>query len=390
MGLGAGLFLSITAQAAQGQPPLHHTPSATCANCHQQIYDQWAGSMHANSTALNDPIHGAFYQMLMGSPHEEGLKAKNGKFPVCLQCHAPNAARDGKTKLDTMPAYAEGVNCVVCHTMTKAKGPIANAQLGAKAYEFSSDSLQGPSGSFSGSNLAVSPGSNGAMMVNPFPHQAQSELFRSSDLCLGCHDTRNNGKGVPVCATGPEVVKSGNTVTCQSCHMPMVDGVANHSMVGGHDPNMVKRGVVFALQGEKGKATVQLKNTLPHNLPTGAPFRNMTIRVTAFNAQGQPVWRNFKKNIFKEDPKSVMMLYLVGKDGKPAPPPKASQIAKDTRLKPGESRDIVYEIPVAGATRVRAELYYDLLPPPMKKKFDKMIPAPLKQSALVAFAEANL
>lgn len=392
--LGFGLLASASVQADGERPPLHHVPSDVCGSCHMEIYKQWSGSMHSNSTALRDPIHGAFYQMLMGSPVEEDVKSKKGSYPFCLQCHAPNAARDGKTKLDAMPAYAEGVNCVACHTMKKAKGPKANSQLGAKAYEFSDMALQGPNGGYAGMNPVVSPGHDGSLASNPFQHEAQSELFRSSDLCLGCHETRNNGKGLPLCSTGPELVASGNTVTCQSCHMPMMNGFSNHTMSGGHDPNMVRRGMTFVLNAAKtetgGEATVRIKNLLAHNLPTGAPFRNLVVKVTALNAQGQPVWTNFKQNAFKEDGKSVMMLYLAGDDGKPAPPPKATKIAKDTRLKPNESREIVYHIPVPGVAKVRAELYYDLLTPPFKKKFAKKIPASLRTPAVVARAEAVL
>lgn len=75
--------------------------------------------MHAQSTALKDPIHATFYKIVVGSPTEEGVKHKaSGKYPICLQCHAPNAAIDKKTKLDAKTAYGEGVNCVACHTLT--------------------------------------------------------------------------------------------------------------------------------------------------------------------------------------------------------------------------------------------------------------------------------
>ncbi|MBF0194699.1 MAG: cytochrome c family protein [Magnetococcales bacterium] len=376
-------------QAGNNKPMLHHVPSADCGSCHTEIYRQWAGSMHGNSTALKDPIHGAMYKSLMGSPTKEGVKSKKGTYPVCLQCHAPNAARDGKTKLDTMAAYSEGVNCVACHTMKKALGPKANSRLGAKAFEFSETALQGPGGSFSGSQQVKVPGGEGVEMVNPFPHEARSNLFRSSDLCLGCHESRKNGKGVPVCSTGPEVMHSGNTVTCQSCHMPVVNGAADHSMAGGHDPAMVKRGVIFTVSADNNRAVVNIKNTLAHNLPTGAPFRNMVVKLIAFDAKGKQIWSNYKKSAFKEDKKSVMMLFLVGKDGKPVPPPKATNIGRDTRLKPGESRDFVYHIPVKGVAKVRAELFYDLLPPPVKKMLAKKVPANLLKPSLIAIAEAN-
>ncbi len=90
-----------------------------------------------------------FYKKVVGSPTEEDVKHKaSGKYPVCLQCHAPNAARDKTTKLDAKPAYSEGVNCVACHTLTNFKGiqgPEGKLQLGLKSYD-AADKLQAPSG----------------------------------------------------------------------------------------------------------------------------------------------------------------------------------------------------------------------------------------------------
>ncbi|MBF0448903.1 MAG: cytochrome c family protein [Magnetococcales bacterium] len=394
VGFGTTLLYATAAQSAKEETPLHHVSSSACGSCHQKIYKQWSGSMHANSTAIKDPIHGSFYQMLVGDPTQEGLTTKDGKYPNCLQCHAPNAARDQKTKLDEMAAYSEGVNCVACHTIRHAKGPIANSQLGAQSYDYSTTALQGPNGAFSGSRPAKAPGGNGSTLDNPFAHEAQSSLFRSSELCLGCHESRNNGKGIPVCATGPEVVKSGNTVTCQSCHMPVVDGVVDHFMAGGHSPEMVKRGLSFSISGVSSKtgaqATVHLKNHLAHNLPTGAPFRNLFITVVAYDAKGETVWSNYKTSPFAEDTKSVLMLFLVDDDGKPVPPPMATKIAQDSRLTANESRDIVYDIPVLGVAKIRAEIRYDLLPPALKNKFAKTIPESLREPALIAIAETGL
>ena len=105
--------------------------------------------MHAKSTALTDPIHATFYKQVVGSPTEENVMHKaSGKYPVCLQCHAPNAAKDKTTKLDAMAAYSEGVNCVACHTLKSykgIKGADGKLMLGLKSYEIS-DQLQAPAG----------------------------------------------------------------------------------------------------------------------------------------------------------------------------------------------------------------------------------------------------
>ncbi|MCP5306799.1 MAG: cytochrome c family protein, partial [Chromatiaceae bacterium] len=107
---------------------VNNVSSEVCQNCHKEIYQQWKDSMHANSTAINDPIHGTFYKMVVGDPTQDGVKMKNGNYPVCLQCHAPNAALEKATKLDAKVSYQEGVNCVACHAIKAFKG--INAPIG--------------------------------------------------------------------------------------------------------------------------------------------------------------------------------------------------------------------------------------------------------------------
>ncbi|MBF0187623.1 MAG: cytochrome c family protein [Magnetococcales bacterium] len=392
------MIWTLPVQAGKKQP-LHHLSATSCGECHQEIYAQWKSSMHAKSTALEDPIHAAFYGMMVGNPKKEGEKHKiSGKFPVCLNCHAPNAARDGTTKLDASTAYSEGVTCVTCHTMESYKGihgKDGKMQLGAKAYTFSSHRLQGPNGAFKGANPTESPGSSSSEpTVNPFPHAANPRLFKSSDACLGCHDQRKNPNGVPLCSTGPELVASGNSITCQSCHMPISGGFADHTMGGGHTPAMLKRGIVFDLTAKAAEAGVEtrirMKNNLPHNYPTGAPFRNVFIVLTAMDAKGEVLWKNFTNSPFTEDKKGILMLKLADDAGKPAPPPKATKIAGDSRLKPGEERSIAYMIPVNGVAKIRAELRYALLTPPLVKKFAAKLPDEAKGTTLVAQSEVVL
>lgn len=360
-----------------------HVESHECGECHEEIYEQWKGSMHAKSTALEDPIHGTFYRAVVGDPSAEGVR-QGDKYPVCLQCHAPAAAKDLKTKLDAKPAYREGVNCVACHSLTKYKGvqaPNGGLQLGMKAYEFSDTSLQGPRGEYKKHGNFGSKG-----IVN------SPELSKTSAACLGCHDQRPNANNVPLCATGPEVDKAGGSTTCQTCHMPTVDGLADHSMMGGHSPEMVGRGVVITLDtktiGGEIDTTVNVRNLLPHNFPTGAPFRNFYIKVNALNAKGKKVWTSTADHPLKDD-QLAMMMYKLGDKGQPAPPPKATVVLGDSRLKPNETRRLHYRIPADGVARVEAVGYYDLLLPPIKEKFGAQIPRELRKAHAVARAEVK-
>ena len=128
--------LGVAGSVQAGDESIHHISSEVCKTCHKETYKQWKGSMHANSTALKDPIHATFYKKVVGDPTKEGVTTKNGKFPVCLQCHAPNAAKDKTTKLDAKPAYSEGVNCIACHTLKKYNGidaPNGKLQLGLES-----------------------------------------------------------------------------------------------------------------------------------------------------------------------------------------------------------------------------------------------------------------
>jgi len=406
--------------------PIHQISAVECKKCHAEIYNQWKGSMHAQSTALKDPIHGAFYKNVMGDPLVEGLKSKKGKYPVCLQCHAPNAAQDGKTKLDTMPAYSEGVNCVVCHRLKKFKGtkkPNGKLQLGIKAYEVA-QVCQGPSGfmwkSAEEAAAAVKSKDNPhTSQVNmalgnyqkPFvsadegvdldtevslniPIESNPGLLKTSAACLGCHDQRRNSHGVSLCQTGTEYTQGKSYVTCQSCHMPVGGGFANHSMGGGHDLSMLRRAVVFELdikkEGDTIKTSVLLKNTQPHNMPTGAPFRNMVLKVSAYGKDGNKIWQNYEKHPVKEDPQSYFVYVLLDGDGKSTTPPKAKSPGKDTRLKPYEKRTLNYEIPAKDVFLVRAELHYNLLWPGLVKKLDKKLPDHLKAPQLIAWSEERL
>ncbi|MEN8180002.1 MAG: cytochrome c family protein [Pseudomonadota bacterium] len=411
-------WVGVVSTAAAG--PLHHISAETCKSCHKEIYKQWSKSMHANSTALKDPIHGTFYKKVVGDPTKEDVKHKaSGKYPVCLQCHAPNAAKDKTTKLDANPAYSEGVNCIACHTLKKYNGiqaPNGKLQLGLKAYDYSKDAAQGP-GRHSNVGLQkltaagdVFGGGGMADDSKPNPHlgeavtmdgkeipsipmESNPRLMKTSDACMGCHDQRNNPQGVPLCQTGNEYNISKSDVNCLACHMPINNGLADHSMGGGHSTAMLQRSVVFdvstEVEGDKIKATAYLKNPQPHSLPTGAPFRNIYMKLAAYDAEGNVLWENAKGHPGKKDAQAYFVYALADEEGKPAMPPTATQLGKDTRLKPHEERTIVYEIPAKGVKLVRGELYYNLLWPKLVEKF-KHLPDDLKAPELIAASESSI
>ncbi|MGD9164391.1 MAG: cytochrome c family protein [Chromatiales bacterium] len=404
------------AALADSDEPIHQVSSELCKNCHKEIYKQWKGSMHAQSTALKDPIHATFYKKVVGSPVEEGVKHKaSGKYPICLQCHAPNAAVDKTTKLDAKPAYSEGVNCVACHTLTTFKGTTdknGKLLLGLKAYERKNE-LQGPQGFNQGlakltatddlfggatndDDTKPNPHTQGEVeldgkKIRALPMAANPGLLKTNAACMGCHDKRNNPHGVPLCQTGNEY--AGSNVNCQSCHMPIAGGMVDHGMGGGHNHAMLKRSVVFTLDAVKNggsvDATVKLKNMQPHSLPTGAPFRNIYMKLTAYDSTGNVVWQNAEAHPAKSDSKAYFAYLLADDKGNPAMPPTATQLGVDSRLKPYEERILSYTIPAKDAVLLRGELFYNLLWPVLVNKF-KHLPEDLVEPESIAVAEFKL
>jgi len=403
-----------TAWSAEESKSLHDVAPEACKQCHEEIYQQWKGSMHANSSALKDPIHGAFYNLVAGDPTQEGVKTKKGKYPVCLKCHAPVAAMEKKTKLDAKPAYANGISCVTCHSFISFKGnetKEGKPLYGIDAYNIDTTSLHGPSGN-TYTTERVPEGSKWPTPINhTVPLQGNSAaLFKSNDACMGCHEKRSNSKGTPLCRTGQEYRDTKNFIACQSCHMSIVtvpklkDGktvegqtvsIADHSMAGGHDGKMITRGIAMTMDTKSSGDTIKVKltvrNRLPHAYPTGAPFRNFFIKVAAYDKDGKELWKNFKVHPIKDDPKAAFWYTLGDEAGKPTSPPKATQILSDSRLQPNETRTLEYDIPnQAGTAIIRAEALYDLLLPPLKGKFKDKIPAELMKPKLAASAEVRL
>ena len=407
-------FTYICLSSAFADEPVQYVDAEACKQCHEEIYVQWKGSMHANSSALKDPIHGAFYKNVIGDPTQEDVRTKKGQYPVCLKCHAPVAAMDKKTKLDAKKSYADGISCATCHSFKAFKGTdTADGKplYGIDAYEMDTASLHGPSGVSYTTERTPEDAQWPTPVHHPVPIEGnKSELFKSNDACMGCHEKRSNPHGTPLCRTGNEYRGAKNFVSCQACHMSIVtvpkmkDGqivpgetvtIPDHSMAGGHDSKMITRGIALSMDtvrnGDTIKATLTVRNRLPHAYPTGAPFRNFFIRIATYDKDGQMLWKNYEVHPIKDDPKAAFWYTLGDAAGKPTAPPMATQVLADTRLKPNEVRTLDYDIPVKpGTAIVRAEALYDLMLPPIKAKMKGKLPDDLLMPRLAASAEVRL
>ena len=205
-------------------------PSAVeCAQCHQQIFDEWAGSSHAYAAV--SPMFHRFEDTI-----NRLSQGTIGYF--CMRCHAPIATTVGLRRdqaiWDGPRVFREGVTCIVCHRVkeqyTKSNGE-RRVEPGG---------LEEPivaSGDGKGVELA-------AYKYNAFyktktdpndpgPGQLihrrtiQFQQLNQSDYCMSCHQVAVQ-PGIKLEVVWDQYRASPaykNGVTCQDCHMGKVPGV---------------------------------------------------------------------------------------------------------------------------------------------------------------------
>lgn len=179
----------------------------TCMQCHPKHFREWSGSMHAY--AGDDPVF-----LAMNARGQTDTGGALGAF--CVGCHAPVALRLGLTtdgtNLASVPAWAKGVTCFFCHSVTSV-GDTHNNPLVLAA----DDTLRGG---------IIDPIDNPAHRTKYSPLHDGNERA-SSSLCGSCHDIVN-GHGVRLERTFEEWQTTIfaddrrpplQQVSCGRCHM---------------------------------------------------------------------------------------------------------------------------------------------------------------------------
>lgn len=333
-GLTAGILLAAVqgeAGEARGNP---YASAKVCATCHEDIYNMWSRSLHANS--LTDPVFDVAYMQV--------LKATDGKTrEACLRCHAPTTrvSRDFALRHEVS---REGVTCDFCHTIS-----VVDMNNRVEPYTFRPGTVKfGPLGD------TTSPGHLTTL----------SRVHETSELCGGCHElTAKNG--TPIMGTysewkeGPYAAKG---VQCQDCHMPTVKDattvkagvkvstkrVNTHDLQGGHSADQLQRAArVEILEVSKGSDAVLVKVRVTnvgsgHKMPTGIPSRKVLLIARLKDGRGailkeaairyQKILGDAHSNPLETDADIFL---------------KASTILADNRLGPQESRVEQLVLPVS-------------------------------------------
>jgi len=219
-----------------------------CGKCHIDIHQEWAASDHAQAYA---------------NPHFRAA-TDNYAFGECLNCHAPEPVLTAHTPAVRSAQREEAVTCVACHLeQGKLWGPLE------------------PTG-----------------RVRPHPIGVRPEVYRDAGICGRCHqDTLDQWT---VAGEGKQ--------TCQQCHMPEITRKMTQSTGGFADiivamehqapqrrhtfaiPTSDSANVMIDLEVRRvgAGAQVLLRNSLPHELPTGDyGFRVLVLEIAAVDGQGE-------------------------------------------------------------------------------------------------------
>lgn len=328
---------------------LHFAPNRDCQSCHPIIYEEYQSAMHAKSTIFEDSIHAAVW-----AKHPKNLKM--GQY-ACAKCHTPAAdnidsflVKGVKAVPDiNNPTHQEAISCTYCHRVEGVKeGKKSNtAIVGTKEKHYLGNRKDHIASSYHG--IAT-----------------DNESFASGQMCMSCHSHKANKSGLNVCVT--DMNDSVEEQNCISCHMPQVEGAvsalnptATHAYHGfpgtNNDPDMLAQYIGLALDKKAGSFAVKVNNQSPHALLLH-PLRVGQLRVK--------VWREGKE--LKEfDP--IAIVRLIGDQGKPTPPWKATEVVKNTMIEGGETKSFAYDFALEKGDEVEVVLGYYLVNP---KQVDKL------------------
>ncbi len=329
--------------------------SASCAPCHKTIYDEWGASMHAQSSRASDPAHNAVFSAFSQAMAKTGKKAPY----FCASCHNPASEAMAKTS-SSMP----GIPCTFCHG---AEG-VSEGKM------------------FNTYNLATTITAPSAQQA---PHKVSQWSFAQPFMmCLGCHGKMVNGKGTVICSADLEGYSN-----CVKCHMeekagPPAEGSAksshySHFFPGGHDKEMLKKGISLSLGAEMGKLIVIVKNDNPHFFPSTNPMRAAYLKVLVLDKEGKPLFESPAPAAGQKE----LFMRVFSADGKVGVPTWEAKEALDSRIKDHEERALTYDLP-KGAAKAKAALYYRLVTPAAAAKLG--IPAKSAEPVKVSEAEIEI
>lgn len=339
------LFLILSLSAVLANDAVHNfAPSSDCKSCHSKIYDEYYTSMHANSTPQKDPIHAAVW-----NKHPKNLKFEQYS---CGKCHTPTADNldkmlsKGKKALPMAdnPTHQTGISCAYCHR-------IKSIELHAKPSNTNIISKDEKSYYGTLKDNITSP--YHGIMTDGNEHMA------NGNVCIGCHSHKTNKHNLNVCSTNIDNEMDG--ANCVSCHMPKVEGSVSdmhetkkhafHGFAGSHfHSDMLTKYVEISFLAQINNFIVNIDNRTSHALLLH-PLRTAVLKVSISRGS-----QNIKL-------KDEIFVRVIGHEGKPAMPWKASTTLKDTMIQANEKRAVKYDFKLEKGDVINVTLGWYLVNP---------------------------
>jgi nitrate/TMAO reductase-like tetraheme cytochrome c subunit len=270
--------------------------SRSCIECHQDVHDQWANSIHSRSifgtgrtaaTFKTTVVNGLMEWRASGVGSPKDVKVEH--LMGCAKCHLPQladatdaVAQEILATIDRWQAAIEdedddaadaaeatltslNINCLVCHNRN------------AIVHKWT-DGYPHP-GTVYGSRDGEHPDPK-------FPRIGKSPIMSESVLCGQCHGLGPNLEleNPTQCATAYgsylfAYVPEGGRQTCQDCHMR--ESGLGHDIQSYRAPDFARRGVEMRVEASpvfwrdnatmrpKAKVRVELTNRTGHGVPDG-------------------------------------------------------------------------------------------------------------------------
>ena len=316
-------FFSLSLQAK-------YMDSKSCEECHEDIYYEHSQSMHHKSSLFKDEIH-------------KKVKEKVNKEKYsCALCHMPATSNlAGVIRGIDQPnpkdkRQSDGVSCAYCHQISKIyHGKTYNINFSSAKYD-EKPTMFG--------NLDRPDDSDKH-------HAEHNEIYKNSEVCMGCHSHKENTLEFQVCNT---LDQNGGRSDCIGCHMPKAPGgnekfnkrgrdeYATHKFLGIHSQEMVKKAVELKLSYKQERIELEIVNKMGHSIITH-PMR-LKFAKTVLLRDNKVIWSNFEKSPI-EDKEASFIIVFKDADGNKAMPNKAIGYKLNRNLKAMTSKIVKYDVP---------------------------------------------
>jgi YVTN family beta-propeller protein len=392
-------WLRLDAKDQRTVHPEQWINSAACADCHADMFEQWADSNH-RLMAQSNP----YYRVLEDlAAREEGEAFR----AWCSGCHNPERVLSGlpfrghenhmfeKQAASLKQLWAEGkhgpqegTGCLFCHRITRLEDAGGNAAMSVNLadrprylFEHSSNPLLAWLGD---RQINAKPEVHARSYLQPF--------YRDEAYCKACHNEFSPGLGAMIVDTwGEWAASSFNRPDapeqhrgCIDCHMHgNIDAIgrpvpgqstsggrhkanvvthqftgANHFLLGLRNPMLEQRSLQLLRTSarleqrlEANRLTVRVSNVgAGHALPTGvSDFREFWLQITVRDRNDQVVFRSGmldEQGEISPDTR-VFMKVLGDAQGQPVGLKfwRYARLLSDTRIPADGHRDEVFELP---------------------------------------------